>query len=111
MADTRHQIWLIRHGETEWSRSGQHTSRTDIPLTDAGRHQAEALGRHLDGKTFALVLTSPLRRAKDTCQLAGYGDVAQATDDLLEWNYGIFEGRTTAEIQTKEPGWSIWTTP
>ena len=110
MAD-RHQIWLVRHGETEWTLSGQHTSRTDIPLTPAGQHQARALGRLLAGRPFALVLTSPLGRARETCRLAGYGDVAQVTDDLHEWNYGIFEGRTTAAVRVEQPGWSIWTSP
>src|SRR5262245_17247124 len=109
MADAHHQIWLVRHGDTAWSQSGQHTGRTDIPLTESGRHQAEALGRHLAGRPFALVLTSPLSRARDTCRLSGYGDAAQVTDDLLEWNYGIYEGRTTAEIGAVEPGWSVWT--
>jgi broad specificity phosphatase PhoE len=106
----RHQIWLIRHGETEWSRTGRHTGRTDVPLTDAGRRQAKALGRPLAGRTFALVLTSPLGRARETCQLAGFGEAAQVSDDLREWDYGIYEGRTTAEVRTGEPGWSIWTT-
>ena len=109
MAD-RHQIWLVRHGETEWSLSGRHTGRTDIPLTDAGRRQAEALGRHLSGHAFARVLTSPLARARETCRLAGFGDVAEATDDLREWDYGIYEGRTTPDLRKTEPGWSIWTT-
>jgi probable phosphoglycerate mutase len=109
MAD-RHEIWLIRHGETEWSLSGRHTGRTDIPLTANGIRQAEALGRHLAGRRFALALTSPLGRAHETCRLAGYGDQAQATDDLLEWNYGIYEGRTTADVRLEQPGWSIWTT-
>ena len=104
MAEAKHQIWLLRHGETEWSKSGQHTGRTDIPLTEAGRHQAEALGRHLDRRAFALVLTSPLQRARETCRLAGYGDVAAVTDDLLEWDYGIYEGRTTRDIQAEQPG-------
>jgi broad specificity phosphatase PhoE len=110
MAD-RHQIWLIRHGETEWSLAGRHTGRTDIPLTAAGRHQAEALGRQLAGRAFALVLTSPLVRARDTCRLAGYGEIAEATDELLEWDYGVYEGRTTPDIRKAEPGWSIWTSP
>jgi probable phosphoglycerate mutase len=109
MAD-RHQIWLVRHGETEWSLSGHHTGRTDIPLTDAGLRQAEALGRHLSGHAFARVLTSPLARARETCRLAGFGEAAEATDDLREWDYGIYEGRTTADIRKTEPGWSIWTT-
>ena len=110
MAD-RHQIWLVRHGETEWSVAGRHTGRTDIPLTAGGRHQAAALGRHLAGRAFALVLTSPLARARETCSLAGYGELAEATDELLEWDYGIYEGRTTPDIRTAEPGWSIWTSP
>src|SRR5262245_37599284 len=96
----RPQIWLIRHGETEWSRTGQHTGRTDVLLTPAGRLQAEALGRQLRGRSFALVLTSPLGRARETCQLAGYGSIAQVMDDLREWDYGIYEGRTTAAIRT-----------
>ncbi|MGH7357788.1 MAG: histidine phosphatase family protein [Candidatus Rokuibacteriota bacterium] len=107
----RSQLWLVRHGETEWSLSGQHTGRTDVPLTPAGRRQAEALGGHLAGRSFALVLTSPLDRARETCRLAGFGSHAQAMDDLREWDYGIYEGRTTAAIRTVEPGWSIWTSP
>jgi broad specificity phosphatase PhoE len=109
MADT-HRIWLVRHGETEWSKSGQHTGRTDIPLTATGEQQGRALGRHLAGRPFALVLTSPLSRARETCRLAGYADVAQVSDDLLEWNYGVYEGRTTAAIRVEQPGWSIWST-
>ncbi len=89
----KHKIWLFRHGETEWSKSGQHTGRTDLPLTDAGRQRAEAVGRYLAGQRFALVLSSPLVRALDTCRLAGYGDQVQLTDDLLEWDYGEYEGR------------------
>jgi len=106
-----HRIWLVRHGETEWSKSGQHTGRTDIPLTEKGEQQGKALGRHLAGHQFALVLTSPLRRARDTCRLAGFETGAEVSDDLLEWNYGIYEGRTTAAVRVEEPGWSIWTTP
>ena len=79
------ELWLFRHGETEWSRSGAHTGRTDIPLTGAGREKATAMGRHLDGRRFALVLTSPLQRARETCRLAGYGDVAQIEANLCEW--------------------------
>ena len=107
----RPRIWLVRHGETEWSLSGQHTGRTDVPLTPAGRRQAEALGRHLAGRSFALVLTSPLVRARETCRLAGYESSAQITDDLREWDYGVYEGRTTAAIRAEEPGWSIWSHP
>jgi probable phosphoglycerate mutase len=109
MAD-HHRIWLVRHGETEWSKSGQHTGRTDIPLTATGEQQGEALGRHLAGRQFPLVLTSPLGRARETCRLAGFAGGAQVTDDLLEWNYGIYEGRTTPAVRAEQPGWSIWTT-
>jgi broad specificity phosphatase PhoE len=110
MADT-HRIWLVRHGETAWSRSGQHTGRTDIPLTPAGEEQARALGQHLAGRRFALVLTSPLARARETCRLAGLGADARVSEDLREWDYGIYEGRTTAAVRVEQPGWSIWTTP
>ena len=106
-----HRIWLVRHGETEWTKSGQHTGRTDVPLTAAGERQGQALGRHLAGCRFALVLTSPLGRARETCRLAGFASAAQVSDDLLEWDYGIYEGRTTAAIRSEQPGWSIWTTP
>lgn len=102
-------LWLIRHGETEWSRSGAHTGRTDLPLTDEGRRRAEAIGRYLAGRRFALVLTSPMQRARDTCRLAGYGDFAQVEANLHEWNYGDYEGRTTADIRKERPGWSLWT--
>lgn len=111
MSIDRPQIWLIRHGETEWTLGGQHTGRTDIPLTPVGRRQAEALGRHLAARSFALVLTSPLGRVRETCRLAGYGSLAQITDDLREWDYGLYEGRTTAAIRAVEPGWSVWTSP
>jgi broad specificity phosphatase PhoE len=109
MAGT-HRIWLVRHGETAWSKSGQHTGRTDIPLTATGEQQGKALGRHLAAHRFALVLTSPLQRARETCRLAGFADVAQVSEDLLEWDYGIYEGRTTAAVRSEQPGWSIWTT-
>ncbi len=102
------EIWLIRHGETEWAATGRHTGRTDIPLTDGGRRQAAALGRHLGGRPFALVLTSPLGRARETCGLAGYGNVAETTDDLLEWDYGDYEGRTSIEIRREVPGWTVF---
>jgi broad specificity phosphatase PhoE len=105
------EIWLIRHGETEWSLSGAHTGRTDIPLTAAGKRQAESLGRYLAGRPFALVLSSPLRRASETCRLAGYGDAAQIEPDLREWDYGAYEGRTSAQIQKEVPDWTIWTSP
>jgi probable phosphoglycerate mutase len=105
-----HRIFLVRHGETEWSKTGQHTGRTDIPLTPEGERQGKALGRHLAERTFALVLTSPLSRARATCTLAGFDGVAQVDDDLREWNYGIYEGKTTAAMRKEQPGWSIWTT-
>ncbi|MHB8471929.1 MAG: histidine phosphatase family protein [Gammaproteobacteria bacterium] len=104
----QYRIWLVRHGETAWSLSGQHTGRTDIPLTATGRCQAETLGRYFAGRSFALVLTSPLGRAVETCRLAGYDAVAQRNDDLLEWDYGIYEGKTTAAIRQQQPDWSIW---
>jgi probable phosphoglycerate mutase len=111
MSEQRPQLWLIRHGETEWSASGRHTGRTDIPLTPLGERQAAALGRHLAGRAFAIVLCSPLGRAKETCRIAGYLDQAIITDDLREWDYGRFEGRTTVDIRKQIPGWTIWTWP
>jgi broad specificity phosphatase PhoE len=108
MTARHHQVWLFRHGETEWSLNGQHTGRTDLPLTAAGRRRAEALGRRLSGRPFALVLSSPLARALETCRLAGYGDVAELDPDLMEWDYGDYEGRRTADIQKERPGWSLW---
>lgn len=105
-----HDIWLIRHGETEWSRAGKHTGRTDAPLTADGQRQALAIGQALRGKAFSLVLTSPLARARETCRLAGYGAQSRVDPDLAEWDYGIFEGRTTPEIRKELPDWSIWTT-
>src|SRR5450432_1019256 len=104
----RKEIWLVRHGETEWSRSGAHTGRTDLPLTPAGRENAAALGRLLAGRQFGLVLCSPMQRARDTCRLAGFGDRALTEPNLCEWDYGDFEGRTTAAIREEIPGWSLW---
>ena len=109
MTERSPEIWLIRHGETEWSRTGRHTGRTDVPLTPLGERQAAALARHLGGRPFALVLTSPLGRARETCRLTGYAEIAEPTEDLREWDYGDYEGRTTAEIRAEVPGWSIWT--
>jgi broad specificity phosphatase PhoE len=102
------QLWLIRHGETEWSRSGQHTGKTDLPLTAAGEAQARDIGKLLRGRSFALVLTSPLQRARETCRLAGYGQIAAVDSNLQEWDYGEYEGRTTAAIRNERPGWSLW---
>ena len=101
-------VWLVRHGETEWSRLGRHTGRTDVPLTDLGREQAVAVGRRLADHPFAVVLSSPLSRALDTARLAGFGETVETTDDLLEWDYGADEGRTTPEIRQQRPGWTIW---
>lgn len=105
----RPQLWVVRHGETEWSRAGRHTGRTDLPLTSEGERQAIALGPRLAQRRFALVLTSPLRRARDTCRLAGFEEVACVDPDLAEWDYGRYEGMTSAEITRSDPGWSIWT--
>jgi probable phosphoglycerate mutase len=102
------RVVLVRHGETEWSREGRHTGRSDIDLTDRGRRQAEATGRRLAGASWSLVLTSPLRRATDTCRLAGLGDHATLDDDLMEWDYGDYEGLTTTEICSRDPAWSLW---
>jgi broad specificity phosphatase PhoE len=107
----RPQLWVVRHGETEWSRAGRHTGRTDLPLTPEGERQAIALGPRLAGVRFALVLTSPRRRARDTCRLAGFGDVARAEPELAEWDYGEYEGMTSREIERSHPGWTIWTGP
>jgi probable phosphoglycerate mutase len=104
-------VWLIRHGETEWSRSGRHTGRTDVPLTDAGREQASSLRARLADHTFANVLTSPLARAAETARIVGLEPAAEVDEDLREWDYGAFEGRTTAEIRTELPDWTIWTGP
>jgi broad specificity phosphatase PhoE len=104
------QIWLVRHGETEWAKTGRHTGRSDIPLTEVGRRQAEAIAQRLAGHRFTLVLTSPRSRAAETARLAGFPD-AIVEPNLGEWDYGEFEGRTTADIRTEIPDWSIWTGP
>jgi broad specificity phosphatase PhoE len=104
----QHEIWLIRHGETAWSLSGAHTSRTDIPLTPRGIEKAKMIGAKLVDRNFALVLTSPLQRARETCDAAGFGKVAIVDPDLQELDYGDYEGRTTTEIQRELPGWSLW---
>jgi broad specificity phosphatase PhoE len=102
------QLWLVRHGETEWSATGRHTGRTDLPLTDEGRAKAAALRQTLADHHFALVLTSPLQRARETCSLAGLLDRAETEADLREWDYGDYEGLTTAEIKQRRPDWSLW---
>jgi broad specificity phosphatase PhoE len=111
VTDVERQIWLARHGETEWSRDGRHTGLTEIPLTDLGRRQAEGLGTRLAAHRFALVLTSPRSRATETARLAGFGDVAVVDPDVAEWDYGALEGRRTAEIMEEFPGWTIWSGP
>jgi len=105
MAD---RIVVVRHGETEWSLALRHTSRTDLSLIEPGRVRAAALARELEGREFALVLTSPLRRARETCELAGFSAVAEVEEDLREWDYGDYEGLTTAEIRVHTPGWYLW---
>jgi broad specificity phosphatase PhoE len=102
-------VWLVRHAETEWSLSGKHTGRTDVPLTDAGRERARVLGERLRDRSFALVLVSPLERAQETARLAGLGDSFQVREDLLEWDYGEYEGITTREIREARPDWYLWT--
>ncbi|HUC38038.1 MAG TPA: histidine phosphatase family protein [Acidimicrobiales bacterium] len=99
---------VVRHGTTAWSRAGRHTGRTDVPLLTDGEQEAELIGRRLQGHSFARVLTSPSSRARDTCALAGFGDQAQVCEDLAEWDYGAYEGLTTAQIRAERPGWQLW---
>ena len=99
---------LVRHAETEWSLSGRHTGRTDIPLTDAGREAARSLAGRLAGVDFGLVLVSPSRRARETCELCGLGEEARPDEDLLEWDYGDYEGLTSSEIHERRPDWVLW---
>lgn len=103
-------MWAVRHGETEWSRAHRHTSTTDLPLTEAGERTALALRERLAGHEFALVLSSPRLRARRTAELAGFPD-AEVDEDLVEWDYGDFEGMSTAHIRETVPGWTIWTHP
>ncbi len=103
------ELVLARHGATEWSRDGRHTGRTDLPLLDDGRRDAERLRASLAERSFAKVLSSPLSRALNTCKLAGLGDQVELTDQLLEWDYGDYEGVTTADIRKDRPGWNLWT--
>jgi broad specificity phosphatase PhoE len=102
------QVVIVRHGETEWSRIGRHTGRSDIALTPEGEEQARGLGARLAGLTFAAVFVSPLQRARKTAELAGFGDVAVVDRDLIEWDYGAYEGRTSEEIQEQRPGWTLF---
>jgi len=108
MADALPVVYLARHGETAWSLSGQYTGLTDLPLTERGERTAQRLGERLRELTFSKVFTSPLQRALKTCTLAGYRDVAEIDPDLVEWDYGQFEGRRTAEIVAERPGWQLF---
>jgi probable phosphoglycerate mutase len=102
------RLFIVRHGQTEWSLSGQHTSNTDLPLTEAGKEAASALRPRLEGYDFELVFSSPLLRARETCERAGFGEVAELCPDLVEWNYGEYEGLTTPEIWERNPDWNLW---
>jgi broad specificity phosphatase PhoE len=108
MAEALPVVYLARHGETAWSLSGQHTGRTDLPLTERGEANARALGARLSGLSFAKVFTSPLQRAVRTCELAGFGEKAEPDPDLVEWDYGQYEGRRTAEILKERPDWHLF---
>jgi broad specificity phosphatase PhoE len=108
LPDRSRQVTLVRHGETEWSRAGRHTGRTDVPLTAAGRDDARRLTAALHGCHFSRVLVSPLRRARETCALAGFADVAEPRAELMEWDYGEYEGLTSAQIEALRPGWVLW---
>jgi broad specificity phosphatase PhoE len=108
MSDALPVVYLARHGETAWTMSHQHTGRTDLPLTPQGEAEARRLGQRLQGLTFAAVRTSPLRRAVQTCELAGFGSAAEIDADLVEWNYGAYEGRTSAEIHAERPEWQLF---
>lgn len=102
------KIWLARHGQTSWSVAGRHTGRSDMPLTPAGEQEARELGVRLKAMTFAAIFTSPLQRSKRTCELAGFGGAAEVMPDLLEWDYGEYEGLTSAEIRARRPGWHLF---
>ncbi|MHB8317750.1 MAG: histidine phosphatase family protein [Acidimicrobiales bacterium] len=107
-ASERAMVYVVRHGETEWSRTGRHTGRSDVVLTPHGEEQASAIGQALAGISFDTVLTSPLARAKETCRTAGYLGEAQECEDLVEWDYGDYEGLTTDEIRRSVPGWTLF---
>ena len=107
----RHEVFVIRHGATEWSKNGRHTGRTDLPLLPEGEEQAVRVGELLHARPFGLVLVSPLSRARETCELAGYLEQAEVTDDLMEWDYGDYEGITTKTIRETVPGWTVWDSP
>jgi broad specificity phosphatase PhoE len=103
-----HKIVLVRHAETEWSTAGRHTSFTDLPLTNEGRRKAKEIAPHMKARSFELVLTSPLQRSLETCRIAGFGDLAEIREGLTEWDYGGYEGMTTAQIRKHQPGWVLW---
>jgi broad specificity phosphatase PhoE len=107
----RNDLYIVRHGATEWSEKGRHTGRTDIALTDAGRDQARAVATLLRGRAFASVFVSPMDRARETCEIAGCGANAEVDPDLCEWDYGDYEGLTTAQIRARVPEWTVWTGP
>jgi broad specificity phosphatase PhoE len=107
-AEQAGEVVLVRHAETDWSRSGRHTGLTDVPLTEEGRARARALAPALGTRRFELVLVSPLQRARETCELAGLGGQASVREDLHEWDYGEYEGLTSAQIEALRPGWSLW---
>ena len=108
MSEPKQEIWLMRHGDTEWSASGAHTSRTDLPLLPSGVKQGQELASKLKNQKFALVLVSPMQRARETCRLAGLSGQAEVTNDLKEWDYGLYEGRTTADIHKENLNWLLW---
>ncbi len=112
MSESATELWLVRHGETEWSLDGRHTSWTDIPLTDHGRERAKWLRTVMSDKKFAAVFVSPRLRARETCQIAGFGDVVVVDGNLQEWNYGESEGKTTQQMrELRGPQWSVWSSP
>lgn len=112
MSEQQTQLWLVRHGETEWSLDGRHTSSSDIPLTERGRERAKWLRKAMSGISFSAVFVSPRQRARETCAIAGYGDRAIVEPDLQEWNYGEAEGKTTAQMrEIYGMQWSVWTSP
>jgi probable phosphoglycerate mutase len=108
MNDALPIVYLARHGETAWSLTGQHTGRTDLPLTERGQRNARSLGERLNGLTFARIFTSPLQRAAETCRLAGMGAAAEVDSNLVEWDYGDYEGRRTSDIHVEHPGWQLF---
>jgi len=109
MSDAQRQLWLLRHGATEWALNGRHTGSTDLPLLPVGEAEATALAPILAKQAFAAVFSSPLQRARRTCELGGLGNQMQILDDILEWNYGDYEGITTPQIRESVPNWTVWT--